>query len=109
MRKLYALLTGMFFVLVSNQSLAQPNPDQIVDVANFTFTVDADNNNVAFTNTSVIGSAPGGRRAHWSFGDGTGQWGLALANTQHHYNSAGSYTVCLKIFRYVSNTNDSVL
>ena len=110
MRKLYALLTGMLFVLVSNnQSLAQTIPPQISDVANFTFTVDADNNNVVFTNTSVIGSAAGGRRAHWSFGDGTGQWTLPLANTQHHYNSAGSYTVCLKIFRYVSNTNDSVL
>jgi hypothetical protein len=109
MRKLYALLTGIFFVLVSNLSLAQTTPNQIADVANFTFTVDADNNNVAFTNTSVIGSALGGRRAHWSFGDGTGQWTLPLANTQRHYNSAGTYTVCLKIFRYVSNTNDSVL
>lgn len=109
MRKLYALLTGIFFILVSNLSLAQPNPNQIADVANFSFTVDADNNNVTFTNTSVIGSALGGRRAHWSFGDGTGQWTSPLGNTQHHYNSAGTFTICLKIFRYVSNTNDSVL
>ena len=107
MRKLYAFLAGILFVLAGYQSLAQTTPT--ADVANFTFTVDAGNNDVVFTNTSVLGSALGGRRAHWSLGDGSGQWTLPLANTAHHYNSAGVYTVCLKIFRYVSNTNDSVL
>jgi PKD repeat protein len=108
MRKLYAFLTGIFFVLVACQSsLAQTIP--AADLANFTFAVNADNNDVAFTNTSIIGSEPGTRRSFWSFGDGTGQWTLPLANTQHHYNIAGTYTVCLKIFRYRSNTNDSVL
>ena len=108
MRKLYAFLTGIFFVLVACQSsLAQTIP--AADLANFTFAVNADNNDVAFTNTSIIGSEPGTRRSFWSFGDGTGQWTLPLANTQHHYTIAGTYTVCLKIFRYRSNTNDSVL
>jgi PKD repeat protein len=108
MRKLYALLTGIFFILVSNLSLAQPNPNQISDVANFNFLVGADNS-IAFNNTSVIGSEPGARRALWTFGDNTREWNLPLGNTIHHYNSAGTYTVCLKIFRYVSNTHDSVL
>ena len=108
MRKLYALLTGMFFILVSNQSLALPNSQGTNDAANFTFAIDA-SNTVAFTNTSFIGSEPGTRKAFWSFGDGSGQWTLPLANTLHHYNSAGTFTVCLKIFRYRPNTNDSVL
>jgi PKD repeat protein len=107
MRKLYAFLTGIFFILVGLRTTAQTIP--AIDVANFSITVNADNNDVAFTNTSILSSLPGTRRAHWSFGDGTGQWTLPLANTAHRYNSAGSYTVCLKIFRYVSNTNDSVL
>jgi hypothetical protein len=109
MRKLYAFLAGMFFILAGMHTAAQPNPLPTADVANFTFTVDADNNNVAFTNTSVLGSAQGIRRAYWSFGDGTGQWTPPLAGTQHHYNSAGTFTVCLKIYRYLSNTNDSVV
>jgi PKD repeat protein len=107
MRKLYAFLAGILFFLANHQSLAQTIPT--TDVANFSFTVDADNNTVAFTNTSVLSSLAGDRRAHWSFGDGSGQWTLPLANTHHQYTSAGTYTVCLKIFRYVSNTNDSVL
>jgi PKD repeat protein len=109
MRKLYAFLTGIFFVLAGLRTTTTAQTIPTIDVANFTFTVDADNNDVSFTNTSVLGSLPGGRRAHWSFGDGTGQWTLPLANTTHHYASAGTFTVCLKIFRYVSNTNDSVL
>ena len=107
MRKLYAFLAGIIFVLANHPSLAQTTPTP--DVANFTFTVSADDNDVSFTNTSILGSSLGDRRAHWSFGDGTGQWTLPLANTQHHYAAAGVYTVCLKIFRYISNTHDSVL
>src|SRR5688572_6028563 len=100
MRKLYALLAGLCFCLASIPAIAQNStPDQ----ANFTFTVDHSNQNVSFTNTSAIGSAPGTRRAHWSFGDGSGQWTLPLQGTQHHYNSTGTYTVCLKIYRYTSN------
>ena len=107
MRKLYAFLAGIVFVLANYQSPAQTTPT--TDVANFVFEVDADNNTVSFTNTSILSSLAGDRRAHWSFGDGSGQWTLPLSNSQHQYSLAGSYTVCLKIFRYVSNTNDSVL
>src|SRR5690242_15789581 len=103
MRKLYALLAGLFMVLVGNNSSAQ---SVIPDVANFSFTVDAPNNNVAFNNLSTIGSLPGIRKALWTFGDGTSQWTPALANTSHHYNTSGNYQVCLKIYRYFNN-NDS--
>ncbi|HEX4877332.1 MAG TPA: PKD domain-containing protein [Chitinophagaceae bacterium] len=106
MRKFYALLTGFLFIVLSNQSLALP---PVPDVANFTFTVDAANNNVVFTNTSVLGNEPGIRKAFWHFGDGTYQQTQPLAGTQHHYQSSGTYNVCLKIYRYTSNTGDSVL
>jgi PKD repeat protein len=105
MRKLYALLAGLYFVLTAVPAHAQ----QTNDVANFTFAVNAPDNHVIFTNTSTLGSEPGVRRAFWSFGDGSGQWTLPLAGTEHHYPNAGVYQVCLKIYRYRSNTNDSVL
>jgi PKD repeat protein len=66
-------------------------------------------NNVSFTNTSTIGNVPGERRAWWYFGDGSSQSSPALGNMQHHYNVAGTYTVCLKIFRYSNSGNDSTL
>ncbi len=104
MRKLYALLAGLILSLAAIN--ARPLPP---DVASFTYTIDHPNNNAVFTNTSVLGSEPGIRRAYWSFGDGTGQWTLPLQGTQHHYQSPGTYTVCLKIYRYRPNQNDSVL
>ena len=107
MRKLYALLAGFVISLVSINSANAKNATP--DVANFTFTIDAPNNNVFFTNTSIIGSEPGIRRAFWNFGDGTGQMTGPLDNTQHHYQVAGVYNVCLKIYRYRSNIGDSVL
>jgi hypothetical protein len=106
MRKLYALLTGCLFTLFASTINANPVS---ADVANFTFTVDAPNNNVSFANTSTIGNEPGVRRAFWSFGDGSSTMTPPLQGTQHHYQVAGSYTVCLKIFRYRPNLNDSVL
>ncbi len=106
MRKLYALLTGVLCTLYAVTTNANPVTP---DVANFTFTVNASNNNVGFINTSSLGNEPGDRRAFWSFGDGTGTMTPPLQGTQHHYQSAGSYTVCLKIFRYRPNLNDSVL
>ncbi|HEX7902468.1 MAG TPA: PKD domain-containing protein [Chitinophagaceae bacterium] len=106
MRKLYALLAGLCFVLTSFPTAAQQSTN---DVANFSFTIDALNNHVVFTNTSVIGSEPGTRKAFWSFGDGTHQWTLPLAGTAHDYANAGTYEVCLKIYRYRSALNDSVL
>lgn len=103
MRKLYALLAGLFFAYAGNISAQPFTPD----VANFSFTASA-TNNVAFQNNSTIGNAPGIRKAFWSFGDGSGQWTAPLANTQHHYAAAGNYMVCLKIYRYANN-HDSVL
>ena len=107
MRKLYALLAGF---VISLASIHNANAkDVFPDVANFTITIDAPNNNVLFTNTSIIGSEPGLRKAYWNFGDGNIQMTGPLDNTQHHYQVAGTYTVCLKIYRYRPNLNDSVL
>lgn len=103
MRKLYALLAGLCLVLASNRISAQTITP---DVANFTFQVFT-GNNVSFTNTSVLGNVTGERRAWWYFGDGTMQPSPPLANMQHHYNTGGTYTVCLKIYRYFNN--DSTL
>ncbi len=107
MRKLYALLAGLFMSLAGSHINAQSITP---DVANFSFSVNAPDNLVVFTNTSTIGSAPGLRKAFWSFGDGTGQMTLPLQGTQHHYAGPGSYTVCLRIYRYNSTgTGDSAL
>jgi PKD repeat protein len=107
MRKLYALLAGLCLALSAIVPARAQQPTN--DIANFTFSISAADNNVAFANTSVLGNLPGLRRAFWSFGDGSGQWTGPLQNTQHNYASAGTYTVCLRIFRYTSNTSDSVL
>ena len=107
MRKLYALLAGL---LISLASIYNANANDVSpDVANFTVTINAPNNNVFFTNTSVIGSEPGLRKTWWNFGDGNIQMTGPLENAQHHYQVAGTYTVCLKIYRYRPNMNDSVL
>lgn len=106
MRKLYALLAGIFCTLLATTSYAVPSTP---DVANFTFRVDHAGKNVVFRNTSTIGSEPGVRRAYWSFGDGTGVMTPPLQGIRHHYQHPGTYTVCLKIYRYRSNTGDSVL
>ncbi|HSU28911.1 MAG TPA: PKD domain-containing protein, partial [Chitinophagaceae bacterium] len=103
MRKLYAFFAGLIFCLVSNQTMATP------DVAGFTYTIDATGFNVAFTNTSVLGSEPGPRYAYWNFGDGTTQTTGALDGTQHHYANAGSYTVCLRLFRYGTASNTATV
>lgn len=101
MKKLYSLVAGLFFALTAIK--ATP------DIAYFTFAVNNVTNEVAFTNNSVIGTEPGARKAYWFFGDGTFTQTPPLAGTQHHYQQTGVYNVCLKIFRYFSNTNDSVL
>jgi len=106
MRKLYVLLTGFALALMISPANAK---SWTPDVANFTFTINATTGNVIFTNTSTIGNEPGERRAFWSFGDGTGQWTGPLSGTEHHYQAPGTYTVCLKIFRIYSNSNDSIL
>lgn len=98
MRQLYLLLTTLTGLSVLT-SKAQ-------DVANFTFAIGT-NNTVSFTNTSVL-SGSGDRKAYWYFGDGTQQGTTALANTEHYYNSSGTYTVCLKIYKY-ANDHDSAV
>jgi PKD repeat protein len=78
------------------------------DIAGFNFTIGT-NLHVQFTNTSVLDGA-GERKAYWTFGDGSSQRTAALANSEHTYANAGTYTVCLKIYRYTSSSgNDSTL
>lgn len=107
MRKLYALLAG--FVLILQAATTHARPVVTPDAANFTFTVNDEAKNVVFTNTSVLGNEPGRRAAHWTFGDGTGAWTGPLQGTQHHYQHPGTYTVCLKIYRYRSGNPNPVL
>ncbi len=107
MKKFYAFLAGFIFCLAG--SLSTNARTVTPDVANFTFTIDHPNNNVFFTNTSTIGSEPGIRRAFWNFGDGIIQMTGPLENAQHHYQVAGTYNVCLRIYRYRPNIGDSVL
>lgn len=93
MRKFYLLLTlvaAIFFINTNAQ-----------DVAGFNFTI-GPNNLVSFTNTSTL-NGQSERKAYWSFGDGSQIITPALSNTQHQYTAAGSFTVCLKIYKY-SNT-----
>jgi hypothetical protein len=106
MKKFYALLAGLVVAIMCLPAHAR---NLAPDIANFNFTVDPSTNNVTFVNTSVIGNEPGIRRAQWIFGDGSSQWTGGLDGTQHHYQSAGTYTVCLKIIRINSTTNDSIV
>lgn len=101
MKKIYFLLA----LLCSNIFLNAQTGNHV----NFDFTADPLTNNVVFTNTSVLQS-DGARKAYWYFGDGTHAVTAPLAGTAHHYNVAGTYQVCLKIWKY-SNTSvaDSVL
>ena len=87
MRKLYALLAGIFMTLLASTTYARPVTP---DVANFNVSINHETKNVVFTNTSTMGNEPGRRRDYWSFGDGTGQWTLPLAGTQHHYQHPGT-------------------
>jgi PKD repeat protein len=98
MRKFYLLLT--IFLGLFTQANSQ-------DTANFNFIIGS-NFNVAFVNTSHL-HGDGIRKAYWSFGDGTRQMTPPLANTSHHYNNAATYTTCLRIYKYFTNTNDSIL
>jgi PKD repeat protein len=99
MRKIYSLLLLLIAALAVN---AQANN------VNFTFAPDPTTNNVVFTNTSSL-TSDGPRKAFWYFGDGSMAITAALEGTAHHYASSGTYQVCLKIFKYFNNVNDSVL
>ncbi|MEI9947119.1 MAG: PKD domain-containing protein [Chitinophagaceae bacterium] len=106
MRKIYGLLAGLMIMLASLPANATP---QTPDAADFTFTINPSTNNAVFVNHSTIGNEPGTRRAFWSFGDGSGLWTGGMDGAEHHYASAGTYTVCLKIYRIRPNINDTVL
>jgi PKD repeat protein len=98
MRQLYLLLAALMGLL--------PSFTKAQDIAGFTFAI-GDNHIVHFTNTSTL-SGDGDRKAYWSFGDGAIQATAALANTDHQYSTSGTYTVCLKIYKYLDN-HDSVV
>ena len=98
MGKIYLLTT--FIVSLFQYAQGQ-------DTANFTFSIGA-NNQVIFTNTSHLhGDAP--RKAVWLFGDGVKQVTAPLANTLYQYNGTGSYTACLKIYKYLTSSSDSTV
>jgi PKD repeat protein len=99
MRKFYLLLT-LLPVLVSRSLFAQ-------DSARFDVSVGL-NNDVVFTNTSVL-SGSDARKAYWSFGDGTRIMTPPLSGATHHYATNGTYTACLRIYKYFTNTHDSVI
>jgi len=102
MRKFYFLLAGLFFTLFSFA--------QSANQVNFTFTVNPIDNQVTFTNTSILQSDSLPKKAFWSLGDGTSTIMTPLSNLFHYYQTSGTYTVCLKIYRYNNaNWSDSTL
>jgi hypothetical protein len=105
MRKLYMLFAGIVLTLFTNPSNANPVTP---DVANFTATVHDSARLVEFTNTSTLGNEPGARYAAWTFGDGSSAVTPPLQGTQHIYQVAGTYNVCLRIFR-IRSAGDSVV
>ncbi|MDQ6610398.1 MAG: PKD domain-containing protein [Bacteroidota bacterium] len=100
MTKIYTLLLILFgSTLLKAQTTAN---------VNFTFVLDPVTNVVVFNNTSSsLGDAS--KKAFWSFGDGSFQTSGALDGATHHYVSSGTYQVCLKIYKYISGSNDSIL
>lgn len=98
MRKLYCLLFLFFSIAATTKAQ---------DIANFTFTIHP-GNHVSFHNTSTV-TDTAIKKAHWSFGDGTGTTTRALGNAEHHYASPGTYTVCLKIYKYSNSITNPIL
>ena len=97
MRKLYALLTGLFFTLTSLPINAQN------EAANFTFVVNG--NNVHFTNSSNTNTNDTSqRRCLWQFGDGSSLLTHYNVDPYHLYLQAGSYEACLKLYRRIVPT-----
>jgi PKD repeat protein len=96
-RRIALLFASLFFLLAARAQ----------DQVNFTYSIQP-GLNVIFANTSVVGTDMP-RKAFWDFGDGIRQQTPPLAGIQHHYNAAGSYTACLRIYRYPPNSNDSFL
>jgi PKD repeat protein len=98
MRKFY-LLTSLLLLLFF-RAISQ-------DTAGFTYTIGL-NNQVIFANTSHL-HGDGLKKAYWSFGDGVRQMTTPLANTFYQYRVAGTYTVCLRIYKYSNSSNDSAI
>jgi PKD repeat protein len=93
MRKFYfllLLLSGIGLLSVSAQ-----------DAANFTIVIGT-NNSVHFNNTSTT-TGDAIRKGVWTFGDGQSATTGAKEGTEHLYATAGTYTVCLKIYKKVND------
>jgi PKD repeat protein len=103
MRKFYTFAAGLLLTLIFPFATLVAN-----DHANFTTTISAPGNHVFFTNTSIL-DGPGLRKGVWSFGDGSSFSAGPLDNATHTYNATGNYTVCLRIYRFSTANNDSVL
>ena len=88
----------IIYLLTALLGLCQGLKAQTTAIASFSFTIQP-SFKVSFTNTSQVPDSAG-RRAVWLFGDGTKAQTLALLGTEHQYAGAGTYTVCLKIYRY---------
>lgn len=102
MRKIVFLFAGLLSGLLT---LAQP-----ANQVNFTFVVNASNNSVYFSDSSVLQPDTLPKKAYWNFGDGTMAIISPSSNISHVYTTAGTYTVCLKIYKYnYANSNDSTL
>ncbi len=100
MRKIYSLLALLCFTLLLQA--------QNTNTVNFTFSTDPLTTSVAFTNTSVFATNDV-KKAYWDFGDGSSAQTGPTAGVTHHYTLAGTYQVCLKVYKYNSTGNDSTL
>ncbi|MDB5253478.1 MAG: hypothetical protein JWP27_2647 [Flaviaesturariibacter sp.] len=97
MRKLFVLLAAFCGI---GSLRAQ------TDSVRFTSFLEISARNVVLTNTSVYADAQP-RVLHWEFGDGTSAHRTAN-QVLHHYNTIGTYMVCLKVYKMNSAT-DSVV
>lgn len=97
MRKLYLLLA--FLAVLADRSKAQ-------DSVRFTFSIGL-NNDVTFLNTSSVSGD--GKKAFWTFGDGTRVQTPALSGAFHHYATAGTYNACLRIFSYTASGDSTII
>ncbi|HVG42643.1 MAG TPA: PKD domain-containing protein [Chitinophagaceae bacterium] len=93
MKKIYFLFvfTAILFLKVTAQ-----------DAANFTYTISAAERIVHFTNTSTL-TGDVVRKAVWSFGDGQAAETAPKAGIDHQYSTAGTYTVCLKVYKRIND------
>jgi hypothetical protein len=98
MRKLYLIISLLFTTASFGQNTQ--------DVANFTVTI-SPSGMVLFNNTSVVSDTQI-KKAWWFFGDGVRVRTPALAGQSHQY-VAGVYIACLKIYKYIPGTTDSVV